>query len=131
VLKAGQLKIKLCLYQKKERIGVAVPRCYLFLFLSHRRAVLSRGTQQNCQKMLECSNLPNPSVSLSSLSGQIYPIRSNISIGFQNRGTASRSDISDPISDISDVSDMSSPRRVLELWQAVQVRHIHPQVGYI
>jgi hypothetical protein len=64
------------------------------------------------KKMLECSNFPNPSVSLPSLSGRIYLTRSDISIGFQNRGTASRSDISDPISDISDVSDISESRWV-------------------
>jgi hypothetical protein len=99
-------------------------------FLGHSYVVLSRRTQQNHQKISECSNLPNLSVSLPSLFGRIYLTKSDISIGFQNHGTASRSDISDPISDISNQPDMSSPHRVPEPLQAARVRHIRP-IGFV
>jgi hypothetical protein len=41
---------------KRKGIGVPVTRSYLYLFLSHRHAVLSRGTQRNRRKLSECSN---------------------------------------------------------------------------
>jgi uncharacterized protein (DUF2461 family) len=74
--------------------------------LSHRHVILSRGTQRNRQK-----NVGVLKLSKSFCFVAIF-VWSDISIGFQNRGTASRSDISDPISDISDVSDISESRWV-------------------
>jgi hypothetical protein len=41
---------------KIEGIGVPVIGWYLYLFLSHRHAILPRGTQWNIQKLSECSN---------------------------------------------------------------------------
>jgi hypothetical protein len=59
VLKAGRWKSSYGSMEKekKKRIGVPVTRSYFYLFLSHRHAVLSRGTQQNRRKLSECSNL--------------------------------------------------------------------------
>jgi hypothetical protein len=99
---------------KRKRIGVPVRRSYLYLLLSHRHAILSRGTQQNRQKLSECSNpleiilFPTVSVSLD-ISDQVglfhripeartYPTPGRIyltsqiylaSIGFQSRGSYS------------------------------------------
>jgi hypothetical protein len=42
---------------KKKRVGVTMARSYFYLFLSHRHAVLSRGTERNHKKILECSNI--------------------------------------------------------------------------
>jgi hypothetical protein len=100
-----------------------VTRSYLYLFLSHRHAVLSRGTQRNRQKLSECSNsLQNilfpimsawrPSQTFSSghravvalpgwtykTPGRIYLVSRIYSapIGFQKPWQLLRSDISNP-----------------------------------
>jgi hypothetical protein len=43
----GKKKMKWCAHDKK---------LFIFIFLSHRHAVLSRGTQRNRRKLSECSN---------------------------------------------------------------------------
>jgi hypothetical protein len=43
-------------WKKEKGIGVPMTRIYLYLFLSHRHAVLSRGTQWNHRKLSKCSN---------------------------------------------------------------------------
>jgi hypothetical protein len=42
--------------RKRKGNGVSMIRSYLYLFFSHRHAILSRGTQRNRQKLSECSN---------------------------------------------------------------------------
>jgi hypothetical protein len=108
IVESRMLKIKLCFYwkRKKKRIDVPVTRSYFYLFLSHMHAVLSRGAQWNHRKMSECSIFPNLSIHYHlCLVGYIHPGR----ISPLGSRTASRSDISDLISDISDVSNLSEP----------------------
>jgi hypothetical protein len=113
-------------------------------FLSHRHAILSRGTQRNRQKLSECSNpleiilflvvsAIRPSQTFSSDSrdlaispsrtyltlGRIYPT-SRIyldSIGFQRLGNLLRSNI-------SDLSDLSEPHRVPVTCHSTLIRYI-------
>jgi hypothetical protein len=94
------LKIKLWFNakRKKKRNWCARDKKLFYLFLNHRHAVLSRGTQQNSQKILECSNLFL--ITLFS----IVSTWSDNCIGFQNHGSQDR-------------SDMSGPHRVPEPWQ--------------
>jgi hypothetical protein len=92
-LKKGKKKIIRCAHDKK---------LYLF-YLSHRHAILSRGTQWN--RWWKCQNAQNSKSFLLVLSmlDRTYPTRSDISIGFQSLGISSRSDI-------SDASGISGPR---------------------
>jgi hypothetical protein len=64
-------------------------------------AILSRGTQRNCQKLSECSN---------PLEIILFP------------AVSAWSDISD---------EVRLFHWIPETWQPAQVRHIRPQVGYI
>jgi hypothetical protein len=87
--------------EKRKENGVLVTRSYLYLFLSHRHVVLSRGTQRNRPKLSECLIPLQILYSLPSLFGQIYPTTSDFFIGFQRLGSHPRSGISNPRSDIS------------------------------
>jgi hypothetical protein len=76
--------------------GVPVTRSYLYLFFSHRHVVLSRVTQQNRQKLSECSNPFQILYALPSLFGRIYPTKLDFFIKFQRLGSQPRSNISEP-----------------------------------
>jgi hypothetical protein len=129
-------------------------RSYLYFFLSHRHAILSRGTQRNRQKLSECWNPFHIIYSMSSLFGRIYSTTLDFFIGFQRLGSQPmsdicdqldllglhwvlepwqlpRSDISKPSSDISDLPDLSEPHRVPvlchNLWSYISESHrIYP-----
>jgi hypothetical protein len=103
VLKAGHWKLSYGSIEKGKRKGNSVPmtRSYLYLFLSHRHVVLSRGTQWNRGKLSEYSNL---------LQILLFP------------PVSAWSDISD---------QLGLFHRIPEAWQPAQVRHIRPQVRYI
>jgi hypothetical protein len=102
---------------KKKRVGVTMARSYFYLFLSHRHAVLSRGTERKHKKYWSAQTSSKSLYPLLCLFGRIYPTKSDIFIKFQSLGGLARLDIFDQL-------NISGHRQVPEPWQPCLVGHI-------